>query len=389
MASAIPIVVDGGHRMTNRNVLLVDDDANVLLGYQRHLRRRFEVTLAHGAEEALPALKDKTFAVVVSDMRMPGMSGVEFLARVKQAAPDTIRMMLTGNADQKTAIDAVNDGAIFRFLTKPCSPEEMGKALEAGVEQFRLKAAESELLCKTLGGTVSVLVELLSLAFGRAKRVRNIVRGACQQLRLDNAWEIEIAAMLSQVGCVQLPPAVLLKVEQGEELTAAERQAYRAHPRVGQQLIAKIPRLEGAADLIGRQAEQLDSETRPCGPLPRSEIGLVILQAALQFDLLTSAGAPADEAYAALSEDTRYHPDALGALAQALDLDYSVERVWLSDLADGMVLDEHVFTRSGEILLAKGRQVNAEVRANLRRHTDHGGIREPIRVRRPTGKGQP
>lgn len=105
----------------SKKVLLVDDEENVLLAYTRVLRRRFQLQVALGGADALLVLqRDGPFAVIVSDMRMPGMDGVELLSQVKQLAPDSTRIMLTGNADQATAMDAVNHGAIFRFLTKPC-----------------------------------------------------------------------------------------------------------------------------------------------------------------------------------------------------------------------------------------------------------------------------
>src|ERR1700722_15579286 len=108
--------------MLMKKILLVDDEPNVLSAFQRQLSRRFEVQTALGPIEGLAALKEaQEFAVVGADMRMPEMSGVEFLAIVKQRAPDVVRMMLTGNADQATAIEAINHGNIFRFLNKPCS----------------------------------------------------------------------------------------------------------------------------------------------------------------------------------------------------------------------------------------------------------------------------
>ena len=106
--------------MTTR-ILCVDDDSNILIGYQRALRKQFQIEVALGGEEGLAAVRSQgPYAVIVADMRMPGMDGVELLAKVREIAPDTVRMMLTGNADQQTALEAVNQGHIFRFMTKPC-----------------------------------------------------------------------------------------------------------------------------------------------------------------------------------------------------------------------------------------------------------------------------
>src|SRR5262245_27435755 len=101
----------------NEKILCVDDEPNILEGYQRSLRKDFQIEIATGGTEGLEAMtRNGPYAVIVSDMRMPGMDGVQFLSRVKDISPDTVRVMLTGNADQQTAIEAVNEGSIFRFL---------------------------------------------------------------------------------------------------------------------------------------------------------------------------------------------------------------------------------------------------------------------------------
>ena len=158
-------------------ILCVDDEPNILNAYKRALRGTFLIETAAGGAEGLAILKGPDpFAVVVSDMRMPGMDGVEFLREVKQIVPDTVRIMLTGNSDQQTAIDAVNRGSIFRFLTKPCSPEDLSQAIDAAIQQYRLVMAEKELPEKTLTGCVKTLTDILSLvnptAFSRAGRPR-------------------------------------------------------------------------------------------------------------------------------------------------------------------------------------------------------------------------
>jgi len=124
-------------------ILIVDDDPNILHGYQRSLRKRFDLTTALDGPSALSKIElDGPFAVVVSDMRMPGMDGLELLMRLKSLQPDTVRIMLTGNADQKTAVDAVNQGEVFRFLTKPCDSHNLASAIDAGLALFNQIADE-------------------------------------------------------------------------------------------------------------------------------------------------------------------------------------------------------------------------------------------------------
>ncbi|MDH3748454.1 MAG: response regulator [Gammaproteobacteria bacterium] len=118
--------------MSNK-ILFVDDEPNVLQSIRRSLRKQFDLDTAEGGEEALRMLKaNGTYAVIVSDMRMPGMNGVELLSQARKDSPDTVRMMLTGNADQQTAVDAVNHGDIFRFLNKPCEPTFSSRQSQAG-----------------------------------------------------------------------------------------------------------------------------------------------------------------------------------------------------------------------------------------------------------------
>src|SRR5882672_12238327 len=142
-------------------VLFVDDEPPVLEGYQRLLRREFEVETAVGGEQGLTSIQGRgPYALVVSDMRMPGMDGVQFLSRVKQLAPDTVRMVLTGQADMTAAMNAVNEGNIFRFLTKPCDKETLSKAITTGFVQYRLVMAEKVLLENTLMGSIKVLSDV-------------------------------------------------------------------------------------------------------------------------------------------------------------------------------------------------------------------------------------
>lgn len=130
-------------------ILFVDDEPSVLDGYRRMLHREFEVDTATGGEDGLDLIKGiHPYAVVVSDMRMPGMNGAEFLAKARQLAPESVRILLTGYADMNAAIDAVNEGNIFRYLTKPCEKEVLVKAINLGLEQYRTMSAEKLLVKK-------------------------------------------------------------------------------------------------------------------------------------------------------------------------------------------------------------------------------------------------
>ena len=123
--------------MENR-ILFVDDDLNILDGYKRQLRKQFSIETAEGGEKGLDTVKNNgPFAVIVSDLKMPGMDGNQFLAHVKEIAPESTRILLTGYADLRSAIEAINNGGIFRLLTKPCDKIDLIQTLENGIEQYQ------------------------------------------------------------------------------------------------------------------------------------------------------------------------------------------------------------------------------------------------------------
>ena len=189
------------------------------------------------------------------------MDGIQLLSKVKDQYPETVRMMLTGNADQETAIEAVNKGQIFRFLNKPCPTSTLVMAIALAIRQYSLITAEKELLDKTLMGSITVLSEVLSLAspiaFSSGLRVKAVVGEIAKKLQLHNIWQFEIAALMSQIGCITLPPDTLNKLYSGQELNAEEKTMYQDHPQIGSKLLEKIPRLETVAAIIAHQLSTL------------------------------------------------------------------------------------------------------------------------------------
>jgi response regulator RpfG family c-di-GMP phosphodiesterase len=249
-------------------ILLVDDDSDVLSGYRRILSREFHMETALGGAEALRLVSENgPYAVVVSDMRMPGMDGIQLLSKIKAQSPNTVRVMLTGNADIDAAINAINEGSIFRFLSKPCGKEMMAKTLTAALMQYRLVTAEEDLLEQTLSACIQVLTEVLSLvnpaAFGRAERARRYMHHIVTSMKLGSPWQYEVAAMMSQLGCVTLAPETIEAVYNGEKLSANEQAQYDAHPSVAYGLLSKIPRLEPIAWMIEHQNQPISGVSDP------------------------------------------------------------------------------------------------------------------------------
>ncbi len=374
----------------SEGILCVDDDANILDGYKRHLRKEFKLETAVGPEQGLQMVAERgPFAVVVSDLQMPGMNGIQFLARVREQSPDTVRILLTGNADLQTSIDAINQGQIFRFLTKPCAPDALGNTLKAGLAQYRLITAEHELLEHTLSGSIKVLCEVLSLvnpeAFGRSARITRYVEAMATELHVSELWAIKTAAMLSQIGCVILPEAVLKKVYRGEKLTPEESQLFNQHPFVAFDLIGKIPRMTRVAEIIKYQDKYYDGVGVSGDQRQGNEIPMEarILKVALDFDALESAGKTKIEAFAQLKQRKGwYDPVVVNALktAFAKEIQYEMRATVVADLHEGMILAEDI-TSSTEVLLAsKGQEVTPSLIMRLQNFSGTSGIRQPFMV---------
>ncbi len=126
-------------------ILFVDDEKDILDGYRRLLHGEYNLQTALGGSQALAELHlFGPYAIVISDMYMPDMNGAEFLSRVRQLAPATVRMLLTGYKDVDLAIAAVNEGRIFRYLTKPCKKSDLVLAIELGLAQYRANLDDKE-----------------------------------------------------------------------------------------------------------------------------------------------------------------------------------------------------------------------------------------------------
>ena len=371
-------------------VLFIDDEPNILMSFRRQLHGLFDVSTAENGQAGLDMIVDgEPFAVVVADMNMPGIDGIHLLRQVKKIAPDTVRMMLTGQADMETAIEAVNEGSIFRFLTKPCPKHVLIKSLQSGVEQYRLITAEKELLEKTLSGSVKVLSDVLALtrtkSFGHAQRVRRVVQELMSCLGINNAWEIDVAAMLSQIGCVTVPDEVLLKFYGSDEVTDGEKQMFEAHPAIGAELIQSIPRLGGVARTIAYQEKGYDGSGVPQDNVSGEDIplGSRLLKLALDFDNYTMSGHSQVEALQKLRRRrARYDPRALEALGKivAEALVYEIRRLNVNEIIPGMVLGADVRTKDKVLLVPRGHEVTATLLWRLKNFATIGVIDGSVSV---------
>lgn len=375
-------------RIMTEKILFIDDDPNILDAFKRQLRKQFKIETAPGGDTGIKLITSGgPFAVVVSDLRMPGMDGVQFLTKVRSLAPECVRIMLTGQADMNSAAAAVNEGNIFRFLTKPCNADTLIKTLNASLAQYRLITAERELLEKTLRGSVKVLTDIMSLtnptAFSRIPHIKRYVRHIAARLQLKDAWRFEIAAMLSQIGSVVVSPDVLQKVYTGQSLSTKEQEMFSSHPSVGYSLLSNIPRLEPIAMMIkGQQKSISEYSLNDLKGKDTIVMGSQILKVALDFDQLLIRGIKPEDALAEMFKSGSYNQSFLVALENIADtrIDMELKNITIAKLETGMIADEDIKTRNGVLLLSKGQEITPTVLKRLLNIANRSQVAEPFRV---------
>ncbi len=377
----------------NARVLFVDDEPNVLDGIRRQLRKKVDIKTATSGCEGLQIIQDEPpFAVVVADMRMPHMNGAEFLKKVRDISPDSVRIILSGQAELETTIEAVNNGHIFRFLTKPCPAEELSVALDTAIEQYRLVRVEKELLQQTLSGAVKTLTEILGMinpaAHSKAARIQNYAARIAEGMNFNDNWQFHLACMLSQIGCITLPDDTLSRVYAGQDLSDEEQAIYCSHPDIAGNLLASIPRLEGVAKMISGQFSLFDCSSMPEDIHAWSEenTGAAILHLAVVLDDRISRGESPGSAVEALSRTLTGFPDAFTSAIRSIRFGKTREEhrsIHVSQLEIGMTMDENLMSNKGMRLLPRGQEITRSILVRLRSISEGIGIKEPFRVKVP------
>ncbi len=372
-------------------VLLVDDEVNVLNAYRRNLRLDYEIFVAQGGEQGLSMLKNHgPFAVVVSDFKMPGIDGVTFLKKVKEISKDTVRIMLTGFADLNITMDAVNEGHIFRFLTKPCPVEKLKKTIDEGIRQYELVRVEKELLNKTLRGSVKALIDILSvvnpLVFNLSSRLSKYSVKIAKRLQRNNLWEIEIAALVSQIGLVSVPNDIIEKKLHGFEISESESEMFYSHPKLGAKLLRNIPRLDYVAESVYYQYVDYKhslSEYKKSG----TEIPFAgrILKTLNDFFELNakeyneSIALREMEKYVGVKYDEKIF-GALVAEVEGIEDKKLVVLKTIPELKEGDILVENLKDSNGFLLLPKGTELNLATLSKIINYNKLTKLVEPVSV---------
>ena len=375
-------------------VLLVDDDVLLLRSLGRILRDEFEIVTAESGEAALQVLFDAApFAVVIADMMMPGMDGIHFLDQWKFLSPNTTRVMLTGQAELGTAIDAVNQGQVFRFLTKPIKGDDLRLVLVDAVNQYELVMAERTLLEQTLTGSVQTLVELLSLfdpkGFGRTKEMRDLAVAIAEKFSLDVGWDIGLAALLARIGWLAIPVEIQAKITRGERLSVKENEMFLRAPEIGSNIIANIPRLQSVAQIIKYSTKNYDGTGYPNERIQREDLPLgsrilkVVSEYVNRLQIRKSKMVVFSEIETGAG--TKYDPDVLKALGELIHVPASeAERhvlLALDELQPGMILADDVYVKNNEVaVLPMGTQLNLLHIEKLRNYSLGTTLAGPIMI---------
>lgn len=373
-------------------VLLVDDEPNILDGYRRGLRRDFDIETAAGPALGLAAIESSgPFAVVVSDYQMPKMNGIEFLGECARRVPDTVRIMLTGQADLRVASSAVNEGSVFRFLTKPCGSDDLASSLSAAIDQNRLIRAERELIEGTLNNTVTLLSEVIGLLDPETEQhnsqFREFVSSVIDEFPEKDRWQIELAARLTQVGSLTLPTELRRKIQAGQALNEREAAAAARQPEGAFKLLKDIPRLDQVAEMIKQHGSPPSS--RPTGAVLNGQEDLVaggahaLYVAATYQAALLESGSAAEAAKKVDGDDgnlfrKRLVRRLLGKPEKVLHT--RIESIGVERLIPDMVVNEDVRSVSGTLLLGKGHRVTAPMIQRLERIKETVGVVEPFSV---------
>ena len=348
-------------------VVCVDDEAHVVQALLLHLRKDYDVSTALSGDEALKLLERMGgAAVVISDMRMPGMNGATLLNNVMHLYPDASRIMLTGETGRDAAIsavNAVNHGHVLQFLTKPCTPEALKAAVAMGVAKHRLANTERAILKETLNGCLEIFMEILALtnpaAFGRASRLNRLATEFAATLGYEDYWQLQAATLLSQLGYWSLPDELLEKIHGADKLTPQEAVASASAPHAAISMLKRVPRLQPVMEIL----TALDGTDEKIARLGDGRLGRCtrILCLVLDYDTLVTRGHSLEVALRTLrSRSARFGADLIERFAVHVGAEQNVGEllmVALHSVTPGMIIVQDVRTQAGTLVIPPGFEV--------------------------------
>jgi putative nucleotidyltransferase with HDIG domain len=314
-------------------ILFVDDEPAMLESLRRSVRREFATDVAIDADHGLDHLRHRgPYCIVVSDMRMPGMDGAEFLSTVRAVSPESVRVMLTGCDDIEIAARAVNDGRIFKFLSKPVPTEVLLECLRTCLAHYLEQREKAQLMVSTAHALQQLDIATLT-AFARAidanspwtaghsERVTALALRIGHKMGLPGK-DLQIlhrGGLLHDIGKIGTPPAIL---DKPGRLEIWETEIMRNHVKVGIRILEPIDCFRDMLCVVAQHHERFDGSGYPAG-LAGDQISLHarIVAVADAFDALTSdrpyrKGVPEQRAIEILEKNsgTQFDPKVITAL---------------------------------------------------------------------------
>ena len=348
---------------TKPKVLFVDDDVSLLAAITRNLRREFDLATACNPAEGLSFLQNSgEVEVIVCDMHLQTMDGVEFFRRSQQFSPSSSRIMLTGSLDQKTAVDAVNVGRVFRFLNKPTPVDEIRRAIFDGLKRRSEANEDHKLHMRTLASCIKSLADALSVvnpnAFERASRARRIAGQIAARIDNRDVKTIELATMLSQIGWL---------TGGDPSIPNTEDEVQRALS-LSRQIVDGMPKLESVGEILRQyQEDVLIGSTRDDWEARLAEDTAIIRLAIDYTDRVLRGEDPLRASHELGQQEWRYGNQALSALQDDLENSFvpDIVEVAPDDIAIGAILADDLFDSKGCLLMKRGQEVTEPLRNQL------------------------
>ena len=357
--------------LSDCTVLVVDDtEANVDILVDA-LGELNDVSVAMDGREAMETVADEPPDLILLDIMMPEMDGYEVCQRLKghERYAKIPIIFLTALTEIENKTKGFQLGAVD-YITKPFEIAEVKARVQTHLKLALAEWELQDLVVKTLGGAIEVLTEILSVAnptaFSRTSRLKRHANALMAAFNLKDFWQIRMAAMLSQIGCIAVSPDTIEKIFRGQNVLVKERERYDRHPQIGYELIRKIPRLTEVAEIIARQ-QDLQKKTGFKGDeqVPRLiQIGSQILKLVLAYEKLTYSGKSSVDAMTELKQsEGEYSPKLLEKFSQIVEREpqpakMDVRKISPRDVTVGMVLAKDIITSSGSVLVKAGTQIN-------------------------------
>jgi response regulator RpfG family c-di-GMP phosphodiesterase len=405
-----------------KRVLIVDDEQVVLTALSKTLQAEgYEVSAVEDPLQAIHLMRTTPFSVVLSDQQMPALSGLEFLAMVKEAQPNATRILITAVLSLNTVIDAINRGEVYRFIVKPWLREEllvtirnaalryellyrnealhaqtaaMNDQLAAQLKELDAKNQQlqqlNQMLQKNLDRSVQLCAKTMETFYPllgqRARRVFIICQAMADTLKLPDEQRrvLETCSRLYDIGLVGAQRELIRKWQETPYLlTPEERAVIELHPALGQELVAFVADLEAVGATIRGHHEHYDGSGYP-DKLSGDEIPWLarLLAVAIAYGDHPSSDASALE-YIKTSSGALYDPDAVRALLRCLPqaaVPRSQKTILLSELKPGMVIAQGIYSAFGILLIPEGQTLAETHIALLKNHNRMSPITQALLV---------